>query len=179
MKIEDKVKHQYMKLLYECLDLKEIDDYFKSNNVKPKTITTGQMPIISEYFFLFNKVNLDSLTVEEKEKINQYFSCDLNEIDKIYDIDEVNNFLIDNVKKILFDSKNNKYIGYGVLNPHNLVPSDAITFVCHFKKYDSENPHHTTKIVYDKLNYIQDKLSKEKHIKLAVIPCDETKTIKF
>lgn len=175
MNIEEKIKHQYMKILYEKLELYKIDDYFKANGVLPKEIVGDSNQIISRYFFLFNNVNLNNLTSDELEKIKMYFSFDLSKLDndKIY---EINDFLLNNMFKILITKSDKKYIGYGDINPSNVVPSDAITFVCHFLRYNN-NSELITKIVYDKLNYIQDSLSKEKNIKLAVIPCDELRTI--
>jgi len=179
MTIEEKIKYQYMKLLYEKLELKKTDDYFKTQRILPKKIVGNPELKISDYFFLFNKVNLSLLSNEELEKINRYFSIDIHELQNSDLVDEVNAFLLENINKILIGNPTKKYIGYGAINPNNVVPSDAITFVCHFLKYQNENPNSVSKIVFDKLNYMQDVLAKEKNIKIAVIPCDELQTIEF
>ena len=40
MKLEEKIKYQYMKLFYDILNLKELDNFFKEQGVEPKRVIT-------------------------------------------------------------------------------------------------------------------------------------------
>ena len=178
MKLEEKIKYQYMKLFYDILNLKELDNFFKEQGVEPKRIVGDQSLITSNYLFLYNKVKLDKLTEEERDLINKYFSIDIKEINKETNtmLEETNKFLLDNIPKILFRQTSNGYINYSEdLNPINVVPADAITFVFNYIRGKS-NENNLSK-VFDKLNYMQNELSKEHNMKLAVIPCDETRNV--
>ena len=178
MNINDKIKYQYMKLLYNKLNLKEIEEYIKELGIQPKKIVGDSNIKISDYFFLFNKIRLEELDEEQINKLNKYFSKDISEINNENNeyYEEMNEFLSDNIDKILFEKTESGYIGYGAFNPMNIVPADAVTFVFHYIRFNGTDKEKLSNL-FDKLNYIQTDLSQKYNIKLAVIPCDETKNI--
>ena len=173
MTIEDKIKYHYMKLLYEKLGFTKFEEYFKVNGVKAKEIIDPDGLKISDYFFLQNNVDLSRLNKEELLYLQQSFSGEIKDISSSTNpnYEEINKFLLEHLSCILFPNTKEKSISLDG-NPFHRIPSDAICFYFHYLRYKSDN-NIDFSIVYDKLNYIQSELSKEKNLKIAIIPCEE------
>lgn len=182
MSFRDKIKYQYMKLLYELLDLSSIENELRNNKILSKQIYDPYNLKISDYLFLKNDVSLTKLNQKEIELLKKYFSKDINYINsnQNYLREEMNQFLIKNMYKILLPDTDSKFIGYGSISPNNMIPSDCICYYCHYIRYTEENyklNDQAQKIICKVANYMQYELSKKKGIKLAVIPCDEVSNL--
>lgn len=179
MSFIDKIKYQYMKLLYNLLNISEIDKYFKEKGVNGKDIYDPDNIKISDYFFLANNIVLSRLNKDELELLKKYMANDIKYINSSYNsmYDEMNEFLYKNMNKILIPDTEEKYICYGDFSPNNMLPYDCICLYCHYMRYVDESDK-ITSIVYNTINSLQYDLSKNKGIKIAVIPCDEVTNIK-
>lgn len=171
--MEDKIKYQYMKILFEKLELGFFEKFFQECGVKSKEIVDQDNLKISDYFFLQNNVDLSRLNNEELFYLKQYFSEDIKVTSNCENAkyDEINTFLIKKLPIILFPDTKEKSISLDG-NPFHRIPSDAICFYFHYLRYSSDEYTDFSK-VYDKLNYIQSVWSKEKNMKIAILPCEE------
>lgn len=182
MSFESKIKYQYLKLLFDKLELKKIEDYLMNKKVIPKKIQDSNKIKISSYFFLQNKINLNTLNKEELELLKKYLRNDIefinSEKNEMYN--EMNDFLLKNMKKILLPNTEQRYISYNnSFSPFDLVCSDSICFYCHYLQYNDKSSDEANKIVCEIANYMQYELSKKVGIKLAVIPCNEVSGLNF
>ena len=173
MTMEDKIKYQYMKILFERFELDLFEKYFHECGVKAKEMVDSDNLKISDYFFLQNNVDLSRLSNKELNYLKQYFSNDIKETSNCENAkyEEMNTFLIQKIPIILFPDTTEKSISLDS-NPFHRIPSDAICFYFHYLRYSSDE-HTDFSKVYDKLNYIQSVWSKEKNVKIAIIPCEE------
>jgi len=173
MKIEEKIKYQYTKILYESLSLKTAEEYLKENGIKAKEIKGDQSLKIGEYFFLYNKVTLDRLSEEEKKYLEDSFKEEIIEINKKENIEEINEFLLVNIPRILFPEIESKYIHYGqTIDPLRVIPTDSICLVCHYIRFEGDSIKNQ-EIVNNVLNYIQEEFIKIYKVKFSTIACDE------
>ena len=98
MKLEEKIKYQYMKILYQWLELNKVEKYLKDKGIKFKNIIDPDNLKISDYFFLQNDINLNRLTKEELQELENYFKMDIKDINSNKNVlyNQMNQFLIKN-----------------------------------------------------------------------------------
>ena len=178
MKLEEKIKYQYMKILYQWLELNKVEKYLKDKGIKFKNIIDPDNLKISDYFFLQNDINLNRLTKEELQELENYFKMDIKDINSNKNVlyNQMNQFLIKNIYKILLPEPKDRTLEAEFMDLYSYVPDDSICFNCHFIRFDKsyKDCFVSFNTVVDTINYIEDQLAKKKNMKLTVIPVDET-----
>lgn len=182
MNLENKIKYQYMKILYQWLELNKVEKYLKDKGIKCKNIIDPDNLKISDYFFLQNDINLSRLNKAELQELEKYFTMDIKDINsnknRLYN--KMNKFLIKNIYKILLPDPKERILENEFMDFYNYVPDDSICFYCHFIRFDKsyKDGFVAFNTVIDTINYIENQLSNKKKMQLTVIPVDETTYIK-
>ena len=171
--MEDKYEYMFFKYIYEKLNLKELDEKLSSEKVRlydPKNVDKR----VSLYFGLLNRGSFDALTEEEKNKAQELFSHEYEELltEPLYS--ELKAFFDRTYKKYFFDSIESDYTYYGPAEINYLAPSDAIAFSINYTMFDNEDEiFRRNKVLADTANYIQKELAKKSNMKLAAIIYNE------
>lgn len=167
--MKDKIRLVLFDLIYNELGLKTIEDEFKEKNIPHKEVVgyEGLEPI-SQYFFLNNDVFMDRLSQEEIAFLNDGInSSDPAKMDSVY------TFLKQNKQRLLLPETNEPYLCWGPMSFEYMAPSDAIVLGFHTLEFTDESSEEKTNYIYDRLNYIQDRLAKDANMKVAVIIYNE------
>ena len=125
--MEERYKYEFLKFLYEKLKLNAIEK--KLESAKISCINDGVSGLyseISKYFSLVNKVDTSRLTSEMQDKYKYYFSLSHQEIINNGLQEEMNKFLEDSYKLILFPNIKEKFVFYGPINYNYVAPRDSI-----------------------------------------------------
>lgn len=132
---------------------------------------------ISKYFSFLNEGNTKAFNDEERKQFDKLFSNDLT---SLLDNPEVIDFIETTYQKYYFSNIKEKYKFYIPSNYEFMAPSDAITLGINYQKYDTTNENFDEEkiferdaIINDIINEIQEKVSEEKGIKVAVLRFDE------
>ena len=173
--MEDKIKLIYNKLIYELLDLKNIEEEISNSGIKSKEIVNNEnYDLASKYFFLKNDIYLGHLDSNELNFLERtIYSINFS---NILISEELSKFLLEKISKILLPNTNEKYLSYYGTGNSFLAPSDAIVFAFHYLKYldsDEELMENQEDILCDKLNYIQNVIAPSKNMKVAILVFDE------
>lgn len=178
--MEDRYKYEFLKFLYKKLNLSEIEE--ELGNKKIHCIDDdieGLYPDLSKYFSLVNNVDIDRLPKEMKDKYEYYFSLSSQEIIKKGLQNEVNNFLEDSYKLILFPNIKESFCFYGPINYKYVAPRDCIVLGFNYYEFDvptedfDELHSKKEKYVCDLLNYIQEKIAPQAGYNVAVLKYNE------
>jgi len=156
-------------ILYINLDLKKLENQIIQKGIKHKNIENScNYPIISKYFFLLNDLHLENLDSSELENLNILYN-NFKKDNNLYG-DELCQFLLKNIQKLLFSVHEKGYLVYGDKTEY-IAPADSIVLAFHYNDYQSESENHEELEDYicDVLNYIQFELSKKINMKIAVL----------
>ena len=182
MKLEEKMKYQYMKILYQWLELDKVEKYLKEHGVLSIQMDDPDNLKIGDYFFLQNDINLNKLSKEELQELKNYFTMNIKDINSNKNLlyNQMNNFLIKNIYKILLPEEKKESHKIAHFDFYNYVPDNSICFYCNFIRFDKSYKDNLIifNTVIDVINYMKNDLSKKKNIKLAAIPVDETTYIR-
>ena len=169
--MESEIKRLLFEIIYDKLNLKDIEEDFNNNKIPKKDIINKKNEkIISNYFFLRNDVNLDELTKEETIYL-------LSKMNQKSDTKELKDFLEQNMLRLLLPKTNEKYIYWDINDDEHLAPSDAIVIAFHTIEFLEGIDEVRNAYICEKLNYIQDVLGPQANIKVAVLKYNEVPTI--
>lgn len=169
--MENILKMMLFEIIYDELQLNEVDNYLFSQNILGKQINNhSQYPILSRYFTLQNKVTFERLKDEEKHILNHYIENMNNTETK----KNLYNFLRDHKLKLLLPQTKESYLYWGPMNVKYMAPSDAIVLGFNYiefsNKYDSQEQG---KIIEQVLNNIQSGSQAKVGYKVAIIKYNE------
>ncbi len=175
--MNDNYEYVFFKYLYKKLELNKLDEYLISEKIKMIDQDNVENRI-SKYFALENKGNIDLFTDEDKKIFNQVFNDKLNNIleDKY---DEAISFIERTYQDYFHLNDNLEYKYFGPINDSFLAPSNCIVIGLNYIKFDIDDNNYEEEIerqeqvIFFVLNYIQNKLSKEKNINLASLAYNE------
>ena len=173
----EKYEYVFFKYLYRKLELNKLDEYLVSENIKMIDCDNADNRI-SKYFALENRGNIDLFSDDDKKVFNQIFSDELNNIlDNKYD--EAVSFIERTYQDYFHLNDTLEYKYYGPINDQFLAPSNCIVIGLNYRKFDIDENNYDKEferqqeVIVRTLNYIQNKLSKEKNIKLASLEYNE------
>ena len=175
--MEEKYKYLFMKYIYKKLNLQEIEKKISDNNIKNQEEL--EQNTISKYFVLLNNVNIEKLTGSLKEKFDYYFSMSLDELCSSNLTVEINSFLEDTYKLLLFPDISIPYYYYGPINYKYMAPSDSIVLGFCYNEFDIPNDnfdeiHFQRETFLDNcLNLIQYEIASKAGFKVAIIKYNE------
>lgn len=161
--MKEELKLIIFNIIYNNLGLKDLENNIVKNEIKCKNIKNpNNYPMVSKYFFLLNDVHLENLEPNELEELTRHYNEFMKD-NKNYN--ELCNFLIKNIKKILFENQTTGYVNYGAAQQS--APSDALVLAFHYN--DLETDEEKENFIIDILNYIQFEASKKIKMKIAVL----------
>lgn len=178
--MEERYKYEFLKFLYEKLKLNAIEK--KLESAKISCINDGVSGLyseISKYFSLVNKVDTSRLTSEMQDKYKYYFSLSHQEIINNGLQEEMNKFLEDSYKLMLFPNIKEKFVFYGPINYNYVAPRDSIVLGFNYCEFNIPEENfdelHSKRKAYvcDLLNYIQEKLAPQAGYNVAVLKYNE------
>lgn len=178
--MEERYKYEFLKFLYEKLKLNTIEK--KLESAKISCINDGVSGLyseISKYFSLVNKVDTSRLTSEMQDKYKYYFSLSHQEIIDNGLQEEMNKFLEDSYKLILFPNIKEKFVFYGPINYNYVAPRDSIVLGFNYCEFSVSNENfeeeHSRQenFICDILNYIQESLAQQAGLNVAVLKYNE------
>lgn len=172
--MEDLVRQRLFEIIYNKLELKQIEEELIKNNIPKKNIyNPNNVKLVSNYFFLRNDVYLNRLTRDEIDYINKSINSSDENI-----VRGLNNFLERNLQKLIMPETDEKYFIWEGNSMDYMAPSDAIVLAFHTLAYQDENFDEDVlfereKYIAEKLNYIQYTLAPSKNMKVAVFEYNE------
>ena len=143
------------------------------------TDISGLYPDLSKYFSLVNNVDISRLTKEMKDKYEYYFSLSHEEIVSNNLQNEVNEFLENSYKLVLFPNVEEKFYFYGPINYNYVAPRDSIVLGFNYCEFNIPEENfdelHSKQDGYicDLLNYIQERLAPQAGYNVAVLKYNE------
>lgn len=169
--MNNNLKFFMLKIIYDKLNLKEVEEELENKGVMPKNIKNDEnLPLVSNYFFLKNDIHLDNLTAEELTALKKYYDGTMNHDEELSKA--LYQFLDHNMLKLLLLKEQQGYISFG--DQFHMAPADAIILDFHYRKYTNEDfTDEQDEIVSNELNKIQYELGPKAGIKVAVLKYDE------
>lgn len=175
--MDNNYKYDYVCFAYfrDKLNLKKYEDILRKGGIIPYQKEKVNERI-SPYFSFLNTGNTNSFSKDEKKKFDELFS---NDLDTLLNNGEVINFIEQTYKKYYFSDIKSKYTFFIPGNYEFLAPSDAITLGINYQQfenseeYDEEKMFEKEGIIVDVINEIQEKISEETNIKVAVLKYSE------
>ena len=131
--MEEKIKIILNKIIYDKLNLYEIEKKFDSNGIKRKiTESENNNESMSNFFFIMNDVYLNRLTVQELE----YITNSIKQLDfsKLQISKELCDFLLSIINKLLLPETSEKYLYWGNRNYEYMAPSVSIVLSFHISE---------------------------------------------
>ena len=163
------LKYLSNKVIYEELNLKEIEKKLLDAKIIPKRITSVDgLAIISNYFFLWNDVNIDRLNLFEKDKLINLYK-DYIDSGKKEDKD-LCLFLKERLYKLLLPNSDEDYPMEVLVRKSQKIENDSIILMCHFVQFDNDYPmtNQQYAIMHDLLEKVeQDSISKGLKVKIV------------
>ena len=172
--MEEELKIMLFEILYNKLNLKEIEEYFTKNGVESKEfINDTNLPINSKYFWLLNNVLIENL--EDKEKYTMYELYRQFKLGNFFAKRELYYFLEKNMLKLLIPKTEEPYFYWGPKSFQYIAPSDAITLAFHYVEFyeDEIEEERINDIVVDKINEFQESEFEDINATLAVVVYNE------
>ena len=170
--MEERYKYEFLKFMYEKLKLDVIEKEIEKNGISYiDADISGLYPDLSKYFSLVNNVDISRLTKEMKDKHEEIVSNNLQ--------NEVNEFLENSYKLVLFPNVEEKFYFYGPINYNYVAPRDSIVLGFNYREFDIPKENfdelHPKQEDYicDLLNYIQEKLAPQAGYNVAVLKYNE------
>lgn len=171
--MEENLKLRLFKIIFDELNLQEIENEFIEAGVPQKEIISidGKDPI-SRYFFLRNDIYLGRLDAGEFKRIEQLANSGARR-----DLRELDEFLSDNRFRLLMPETSARYLYWDRSDLSHMAPADAVVIAFHTLRYDYDSSRAWERnwpLVNYRLNYIQEVSSKKVGYKVAVLEFDET-----
>ena len=178
--MEERYKYEFLKFICEKLKLDVIEKEIEKNEISYiDTDIRGLYPDLSKYFSLVNNVDISRLTKEMKDKYEYYFSLSHEEIVSNNLQNEVNEFLENSYKLVLFPNVEEKFYFYGPINYNYVAPRDSIVLGFNYCEFNIPEENfdelHSKQDGYicDLLNYIQERLAPQAGYNVAVLKYNE------
>lgn len=167
-------KYMFFKELYDSLGLKGMEQKLLDEGIKSLDVVLDKKyAIISNYFFLLNDVNTETLTPEQLHHFHLYFSKDINMLTE-QEINEAKEFIKKTYSLLLFPNGNSGYVYYGPINDNYICPRDAIAIGLYYDAFGDYDDFEVENKLSDIINYIQFNLAKKINKKISVIPFNQT-----
>lgn len=171
--MEEYLKQKLFDIIYDELQLKEIEEFLVSNGVKTKKVS-GEDLGTSKYFTLLNKVEL-----------NNFSEIELNEITLCYErsvlgdsvaIQKLTEILKDKILKFLIPRTDEQYLYWGPMNFEYMAPSKSIVLAFNYLAFDYaiQDEFQIYNLCAEKMNDIQNKNVSKFGVPIAIIMYDET-----
>lgn len=169
----DNYKYIFFKYIYEKLKLKDVEKQLIEENVNSlNVVTDDKYDIISKYFFLLNRVDIEKLSDEQLEKFHKYFSKDIRDFNEV-ETKEVIQFIEETYSLMLFPDTTSKYVYYGPIDDNYICPKDAIALGLYYDAFGDYDDFELENKLASIINYIQFDLTKNMNYKVAVIPFNQ------
>lgn len=171
--MEEYLKKMIFNIIYDELNLKEVEEVLINKGVKFKKLSIVDSGI-SKYFTLLNDVDL-----------NSFLDSELNEIKTCYEISKLGNdgmtpklkqILKNNILKILIPKTDEQYLYWGPMNFQYMAPSKSIVLAFNYLAfdYDKQDEFEIYNLCAEKMNDIQNKNRSKFGVPIAIIMYDET-----
>ena len=149
--MENSLRLILFQIIYDELNLLKYENKLQELGVKHKKIV-GDIPPVSQYFFLKNSVHLENLTEEENSFLQQHMNQDFDSLkeDKI-----LLDFLKRNKLRLLIPKTQEKVIMWKQDNPFYMTPANSIVIAFHFIEFDDSYTKEVDIQVVNMLNEIQ------------------------
>lgn len=178
--MEDKYKYMFLRYIYKIANLGAIETKLEEGKVVGNIGSSPEYPQISKYFSLMNEVDTSKLNIEQKNQFESYFSQSLNELCKPDKEDEINKYLMETYKTVLFPDIEAKTLYYGPVNDKYIAPRDAVVLGFNYRKFDIPDDENFDKnleiqdsLICSLLNYIQSQIGPAINMKIAVLKYNE------
>lgn len=178
--MEERYKYEFLKFICEKLKLDVIEKEIEKSGISYiDDDISGLYPDLSKYFSLVNNVDISRLSDDMKDKYKYYFSLSHEEIVSNNLQNEVNEFLQNSYKLVLFPNIKEKFFFYGPINYKYVAPRDSIVLGFNYCEFDIPKENfdelHSKQDGYicDLLNYIQERLAPQAGYNVAVLKYNE------
>lgn len=178
--MKERYKYEFLNFLFKKLRLDVIENELKKNGISCiDADISGLYPDLSKYFSLVNNVDISRLSDDMKDKYKYYFSLSHQEIIDKGLQEEVNKFLEDSYKLILFPNIKENFFFYGPINYNYVAPRDSIVLGFNYCEFNipeenfDELHFKQESYVCNLLNFIQEKLAPQVGYNVAVLKYNE------
>lgn len=162
-------KYLFFKRIYNELNLKSIEDKMLEEKIKPlSVIEESDYEIISNYFFLLNEPNLQSLNPIQLEKFHNLFSKKISDLSQA-ELKSALDFINNTYDLMLFPNSDTNYVYYGPISNNYICPRDAIAIGLYYDAFAECNDFEVRNKLARVVNYIQFDLAKKINKKIAII----------
>lgn len=166
---ENNYKYLFFKEVYNELNLKSIEDGLLKEKIKPLNVIQGSdYEIISNYFFLLNEPNLQSLNSIQLEEFHDLFSKKISDLTEV-ELKKALDFINSTYTLMLFPNVDTKYVYYGSVSDNYICPKDAIAIGLYYDAFTECEDFEITNKLARVINYIQFDLAKKINKRVAVI----------
>ena len=171
--MEEYLKNKLFNIIYDELNLKDVEDFLINSGVKSKKLSVVDLGI-SKYFTLLNDVDL-----------NGFLDSELNEIKICYENSKLGNdgdtqklkqILKNKILEILIPKTSEQYLFWGPMNFQYMAPAKSIVLAFNYLAFDYEiqDEFEIYNLCVEKMNDIQNKNISTFGVPIAIIMYDET-----
>ncbi len=176
--MEDFIKLMIFEIIYNKLNLGNIENKFKNAKIQGKIIENpDNYPVISQYFFLLNDINFDNLSLDEKKKLEFFFNSLKSGNDKIKQ--SLCEFLELNLKKLLMMDDVVDFLYYGIVSDEYMGKIDEIILAFHYIEFDEKNSltDEQFALITEEINRLENETAPNKGLKIKVMKYNEAPVV--
>lgn len=178
--MKEKYKYMFLRYISNKINLKDYENKLVMNGISSiEEPIDGLYPQISKYFSLVNNVDDSRLSDDMKKEYQHYFSKPLEELATKGLEEQINKFLEKSYPMLLYPNIQEKFCFYGPINYKYAAPRDCVVLGLNYNEFDISDQNfdeihlRNNKLICDMLNYIQEEVSKEIGINIAVLQYNE------
>lgn len=180
--MENNYKYFAFKYIYEKLGLNEVEKDLIDKGIQHLDYQNEDNEMyrnISKFFVLKNNVDINTLAIEEQELFKKYFTLPIDDIiNNTTLLNEINLFIEQTLKKVLFPKIEENHCYYGPINMNYIAPRDSIVLGFEYYEFNIEDNFdevydNQQEIICNTLNNIQFTLANKLGLVVSVIKYNE------